>query len=321
MTAATISKTKIAAKTITIHQAEGPHADCVKTTHSTWVDAEARIQRICDTAPKDGCYYKTDFQVEFADGEIYSGRYDSAHPESKAYEGTLAKHIRNHLEFYAGLRRPGHMSEADYDRILAERENDPAITEKRAEFLTFLLKYAFDDIAPEQPAQTGWRKLTGNTYPVKGLLKLLNGVETADGTWTVPGDKYAEAQAAIDRFAGAGKATIIPGGPVNPQNVPRGSGRVVATNVSPTGRTNANQPTLQQAPRPTNATKIIAKAKAKKTEPKLPPTALLRRLEALLAGTKAIHDSITPGDAIRPQLDFAIGHIQEALDRATKDQA
>ncbi len=283
-------KLKIAAKLITIDRAEGPNALCGKTTHMTWADAEKRIVNICSTAPRSGGYDKCDFSVEFADGELYSGRYDAAHPDSKAYEGTLSKHVRDHLEFYAGLRRPDHIPEADYDAMLDRRESDPNATEKRADFLAFLTTYALEDQMPTvtAPTPTAWKSIVGNTYQARGLLKMLGGRwDNGSQTWSVPAEKYAEAQNAVDRFNPPPKVAPAP---------------VIATTPP------------KAAPQPAKAT---AKPKARKG-PKLPPTALERRLEALLAGAKAVHDSIPSGDAIRPQLDFAIGHIQEALDRLTK---
>lgn len=299
-------KLKIAAKLITIDRAEGPNALCTETTHETWKSAEERISRICQSAPKNGGYDKCDFKVVFLDGEEYEGRYDAAHPESKAFEGTLAKHIRDHLEFYAGLRRPDHISEADYDRLLKECAERGNPTSK---YLDFLKAYALEDLmvtlippapdatiqTPKPTAPTAWRVITGNTYPAKGLLSLLGGKWNPDAKqWSVPAEKFAEAQAAVDRFNPPPKAVDM--------------------------SVEARRAAFAATPKPVVATtppKAATKPKPRKG-PKLPPTALERRLESLLTGAKAIHDSIPAGDAIRPQLDFAIGHIQEALDRLTK---
>lgn len=294
MTTPSPTKIKIAAKLIIIDQVEGPTGSLRKTEHTTWADAEERLQRICWSAPKDGSYWKTDFRIEFVGGELYSGRYDAAHPESKSYEGALAKHIRDHLELYAGLRRPAHIPEADYDAMLARRESDPAATEKRADYLAFLMQYALEDLPMPVSTVTAWRVIVGNTFPVKGLLTMLGGKWDPNAKqWSVPAEKHAEAQAAVDRF--------------NPPPKP-------APTLTDTRRAAFAATPPQAAPKPAPA---AAKPKARKG-PKLPPTALERRLEALLTGAKAIHDSIPAGDAIRPQLDFAIGHIQEALDRLSK---
>lgn len=290
-------KLKIAVMTITIDRVEGPSELCTKTTYTTWADAEDRIRRICLSAPKDGCYFKISFELVFTDLEQYEGRYDAAHPESKAYEGTLAKHIRGHLEFYAGLKRPAHIPEEDYDRILKEH------SKPTSEYLAFLTTYALEDlpVTTATPASTERRTLTGNTYPAKGFIAMLGGKwDPNTKTWSVPAENFQKAQEAVDRFNPPPKAAPT----VNPQQVPRGTGTVVAT--------------TPPKPAPTPAART-PKPKARK-EPKLPPTALERRLEALLAGAKAVHDSIDPVSmpGFRADLDFAARHIQEALDRLTK---
>ena len=138
---------RIAIESITITRAEGPAADCGKPTiHSTWTDAEARIQHICRHAPTDGTYFKTDFAIRYRDGNLYEGRYDAAHPTSKVYEPTLSGHVRSHLEYVAGLAHPKHLTEAQYESHLDRLAKDrPGM---RDEALAFLTKYALTDEAP-----------------------------------------------------------------------------------------------------------------------------------------------------------------------------
>ncbi len=292
-------KIKIAMRNLLIHQAEGLSVDCISTTHTTWKDAEDRIQRICAKVPKDSGYYKCDFRIHFVDGEEYEGRYDAAHPEASAYEGSLADHVRNHLLFYAGLKCPSHMKEADYERIVGEH------TESKEKYLNFLKTYALEDLPmPTVTAAPVMKVITGNTYPAKGLLAMLGGKWDPNAKqWSVPAAKYAEAQAAVDRFnpppkpvsptgrADANQPALqqVPRPPtVNSQNVPRGTGTVVATNVLPTPPTvNGGQPIT---PRMLAAAKTVAK-KGKKG-PKLPPTSMERRLESLLAGTTHVLNDI-----------------------------
>ena len=137
------SHTKIGITLIKIDRAEGMHDECFESTHTTWADAEARIQSICATSPTDGGYSKTDFLIVFQDNQTYEGRADCAHPESKAYEGSLAQHIRDHVTFFAGQFRPSHMSAQEYADFLKQQEaSNPG---SKAEHAEWLEKYALDD--------------------------------------------------------------------------------------------------------------------------------------------------------------------------------
>ena len=147
---------KVAMVSITINRAEGPVDLCIKTTHTTWADADKRLREICLTASKSGGYDKCDFHVVYIDGEDYSGRFDAAHPHSSSHElPSLEKHITRHLTFLAGIAAcPSHMKQEDYDRITAQREKsvkDGAVA--------FLSKYALrDDPAPTAATGKFYRK-------------------------------------------------------------------------------------------------------------------------------------------------------------------
>ncbi len=228
----TASKIKIGIRSITIDRAEGKHEECIKTEHTTWADAEARIIAICTSKdPTLPGYDKTDFVIVFADGETYSGRYDAVHPTRDSYDGSLAKHVREHCEFCAGLWKPSHLTDEQYERWLAEQEANRAGF--KADALGFLTKYALHDLPTDPPkdppmdtttaAPTAtqkspkeahdenvaigkasgrpWMPLAGNTFPVKGLLFCLGGkYDPATKSWSVPAHKREEAQAAVDKF-------------------------------------------------------------------------------------------------------------------------
>jgi hypothetical protein len=115
----TTTKEKLPAIGFQITRAEGRTDLCFTSEHTTWADAEERIGNICRTAPKEGGYDKTDFTIWFADGECYKGRYDAAHPLARAYEGTLARHVREELLFASGRKRPGHMTPEQYAQLIA----------------------------------------------------------------------------------------------------------------------------------------------------------------------------------------------------------
>lgn len=138
-----MTTTKIAVKSITIARAEGLSHECYETKHETWASAESRISRICATAPKKGGYDKCDFKIEWADGQVYEGRYDAAFPGSRSYEGTLAGHVEGNLIFRSGSRCPAHLNENKYQQMLANQEKyRPGI---KAESLRLFVGYSFSD--------------------------------------------------------------------------------------------------------------------------------------------------------------------------------
>jgi hypothetical protein len=76
----------------------------------------------CEAPGPRGGYDKTAFRVTWADGETYEGRYDLHHircrQENPNGRIDIGDHIRGFLTFYAGLRRPSHMDDATYRRVL-----------------------------------------------------------------------------------------------------------------------------------------------------------------------------------------------------------
>lgn len=119
---------RVALRSITLDRAESTQEECFLTTHTTWAEAEARVQAICATSPPSGGYDKVDFKIIWTDGEEYSGRYDAAHPSSSAYEGTLTEHCQRFLGYMAGTRRPAHEDEPTYRKRLARyEETSPGI--------------------------------------------------------------------------------------------------------------------------------------------------------------------------------------------------
>jgi hypothetical protein len=145
--ASPVSSRRIPLKSITLDQAEGETGKLIKGTVFTWLDAEQLINNICMHAPEKGGYWKVDFRIEWLSGEVYAGRYDAAHPNAKAYDGTLSGHCRHHLEFVSGLHRPEHIPEADYNAFLAKIEKEhPGSKDDAYRMLTTL---ALTDDAPQ----------------------------------------------------------------------------------------------------------------------------------------------------------------------------
>jgi hypothetical protein len=328
-------KNKIRVKAITIHQAEGLPQDCTTTTHETWSEAEKRIRSICERAKDMGCL-KTDFTLVYADGESYTGRYDAALPSKASYEGTLSDHVRSHLTFSAGLHRPDHVTEENYERYLAECET--RIPGFKQNALTFLKGYALTDEeagpspAPPNPEprndtvntaatatpvhqktaseahadNVAFAKannlpmvaVIGNTFPIRGVLYAFGGKwDGKTKQWSVPSHKHAEAQAAADKFAKPTKA-IATAAPVPASPSPS---QPQPASPSPTP--------LRPSTAPINAPQKPAKGKTS-TAAKSP---LQKRLAALLAGAE--HVRIDAKDtAASGELFFAIEHIKKAIE-------
>ncbi len=123
-------------KSITINQAEGLTERMLKGTFTTWAAANAMLRCIKIGAPTDGSYYKTDVVVTWADGMIVSTREDVAN--SDRYDANLATNIRNLWLFYGGLKRPSHMSEENYEKIISD-------VSRRDTAVAYLKKYDLDD--------------------------------------------------------------------------------------------------------------------------------------------------------------------------------
>ena len=131
-----VSTEKLAAKSIEIKRAEGPTKECFavlimaegtekpvgctpKHTHvvpadKVWQTANSTLRAWAYSAPEDG-YDKCDFSITFADGEIYEGRYDLVHWSKKMAD--LSLHVKNFVEFGAGVKKPEHLTDRQYRTI------------------------------------------------------------------------------------------------------------------------------------------------------------------------------------------------------------
>jgi len=114
----------IPAVKIEITRAEGLHSEvtgipevCTRETmFGIWDCADSILMKWSHTAPKEGGYDKCDFKITFEDGETYSGRYDLKH-NSIEYPN-LAKHVWGFTTFHAGVGKPGHLTQEDYNKYL-----------------------------------------------------------------------------------------------------------------------------------------------------------------------------------------------------------
>jgi hypothetical protein len=124
MNAAAQSTAKIAAVKITINRAEGPTDLCRKPQtfegSRCWTAANAWLMGQSETFPAEGGYDKHDFTVEFADGESYSGRLDCKASDCEDADLNVGAHVRDFIEFMAGVRRPAWMNDMQWARALAQ---------------------------------------------------------------------------------------------------------------------------------------------------------------------------------------------------------
>lgn len=113
----------VAVKTVIIERAEGLVEECIKrafTGNNAFEQANQELLRWSETAPKDGCYNKCDFWVEWEDNQTYKGRYDLTHWTEEI--PNLGEHMRDYLEFHAGTHCPDWLQNdrARYEAIVNE---------------------------------------------------------------------------------------------------------------------------------------------------------------------------------------------------------
>jgi hypothetical protein len=98
-------------------------------------------------------FLKQDFIITWKDGETYKGRYDLV--EDDKLRANLSKHVVENVTFLAGLRRPGHMTEEQYDQYV-----DRSGMKKDA--LEFLSKY---ELGPSAVSYTSHPSVTASQNP------------------------------------------------------------------------------------------------------------------------------------------------------------
>lgn len=99
---------------ITLTRAEGPTAECGKPQTVTSFGAANGVLGQWSRTVETGGSHKCDFAIEFADGQFYRGRVEL----TREFE-PLDRHCIRHLEFYAGRRRPDHMTAEQYQAFLS----------------------------------------------------------------------------------------------------------------------------------------------------------------------------------------------------------
>ena len=115
--------------------------------YTTWSDANALLMRIArakdEGVPGAGGYDKTSFVVCFEDGYVYEGRCDVNIKDED--ETNMSLHIRRFVEFHAGLYKPAHMTDEQYQDYLRVSGVD------QQESRDFLDHYMLEDVPTPDP--------------------------------------------------------------------------------------------------------------------------------------------------------------------------
>jgi len=110
--------------------------DLTKGPFDLWQAAQRRLDVWGRHAPSGGGYHKTDFHVEWEDGDTYTGRFDLVRGGRDDNSHTLRQHVALFLLYMAGLRVPpyvllgdeasGHAWEASQQQYQATGRADEA---------------------------------------------------------------------------------------------------------------------------------------------------------------------------------------------------
>jgi hypothetical protein len=129
---------KVPVKRIWLRRVEGRTEDLGQRTVTSFHDADEQLARWAQTAPKNSVH-KTDFQVEWEDGQTYNGTYELSQEDATKLN-ILGSTIQHYLAFHAGIFCPQKMSREDYENYL-EQSGEGEGSEKRAGALAFLQNY------------------------------------------------------------------------------------------------------------------------------------------------------------------------------------
>ncbi len=177
-------------KQIRLRRAEGLTEEC---NHShffrTFEEAQARLFEEGKSAPdphdeKHSAYDKTDFTVIWEDGETYSGRYDMHFGGLGDGFETLQEHIKESLEFYAGINKPGHWSDQDWVNFCKKQEEDGTAKNAR----DFLGAYELPDSELQQAIKQA---------AIKEYMKRLSVLREADKLQEQINKEKAEREAKV----------------------------------------------------------------------------------------------------------------------------
>lgn len=99
---------------VEIRRGEGPSHLCGKWRSFLTIEgAESYLRDMAFTAPKGGGYDKHDVKIHMSDGDSYEGRIDLTHDHVSGYD--IRRHVADFMGFLAGVHRPAHMTEQQYN--------------------------------------------------------------------------------------------------------------------------------------------------------------------------------------------------------------
>jgi hypothetical protein len=129
----------------------------------SWDDANAVLTAWGKTAPLAGQgYHKVAFQIRFANGTEYGGRFDLQRGGRESDGATLERHVHEFALCHAGRRRPARVRPAEYQHLLEQ------IGQEAQAFYTCVLDTC--DLGPEPPPPlvdaTALAREAGIRYPV-----------------------------------------------------------------------------------------------------------------------------------------------------------
>jgi len=110
-------RVRVPVRTIWLSRAEGPSAQCRDWTFKSYASANTRLARNAFSAPEGGAYDKHDFEIVFADGARYRGRYDLSREETNP---SIGAHARQYLSWIASDPQAEALFGADDRRGAAE---------------------------------------------------------------------------------------------------------------------------------------------------------------------------------------------------------
>jgi hypothetical protein len=206
MAAPAVPEKRIAVDSITLRRMEGVGAAIGEPiVVKSFEGADEALRGWADTAPDDGGHDKVEFTVRYADGTEYSGRYDLKSRDTEVAD--LAGHMRRHLEYMAGLRKPASMTEDEYRFTLSRYHT---AEQSRAEgFLTGYELPEQREVAPAVERPVGrvsgaWQVVTGDTFNARTALKAIGGGQFRRdlGAWVFPGEKKAALEELLTRSRG-----------------------------------------------------------------------------------------------------------------------
>lgn len=113
------------------------HRLVVSTSGDVWNRANEELRKIAMTAPKGGCYDKTDFWIKWEDGEEYQGRADVKHIGEPNNDTDLADHVWGFIAFHLGKRRPAWMTEAKYAEVMRQKHIQESIPQFEKSFYLY----------------------------------------------------------------------------------------------------------------------------------------------------------------------------------------